>query len=118
MLSFLMRYGALIFPCFQPYLSFAFEPRQWTLRQYADVLFDNPERGRAIRKSLVLAAGGATATILLSLLIGYIVIRTRRRARFLLDYLATFQPPLPPVLYALALLSHYLFIPLPSSASY
>jgi iron(III) transport system permease protein len=113
LLSIVLPYGALVFTSFQPYLSFAFEPGQWTLKPYADVLFDDPETGRAIRNSLVLAAGGATATMLLSLIISYVVIRTRLRARFLLDYLATLPAAIPAVVFAVALLWSYIFLPLP-----
>jgi iron(III) transport system permease protein len=113
LLSIVLPYGALIFTSFQPYLSFAFEPGQWTFKQYAGVLLDNPETVRAIRNSLVLAAGGATATILLSLIISYVVIRTRLRARFLLDYLATLPAAIPAVVFAVALLWSYIFLPLP-----
>jgi iron(III) transport system permease protein len=113
LLSIVLPYGALIFTSFQPYLSFSFEPAQWTLKQYADVLFDNPETARAIKNSLLLAAGGATVTIFFSLIISYIVIRTRLRARFLLDYLATLPVGIPAVVFAVALLWSYIFLPIP-----
>ena len=113
LLSIVLPYGALIFTSFQPYLSFAFEPAQWTLKQYADVLFNNPETVRAIRNSLILAAGGATVTIFFSLIISYVVIRTRLRARFMLDYLATLPVAIPAVVFAVALLWSYIFLPVP-----
>jgi len=113
LLSIVLPYGALIFTSLQPYLSFAFEPAQWTLKQYADVLFNNPETARAIKNSLVLAAGGATVTIFLSLIIGHVVIRTRLRARFVLDYLATLPAAVPAVVFAVALLWSYIFLPIP-----
>src|SRR5215831_12242187 len=77
LLSIVLPYGALVFTSFQPYLSFAFDPSSWTLEKYAEVLFNNPDTGRAIRNSLVLAAGGATVTIFLALIISHVVIRTR-----------------------------------------
>jgi iron(III) transport system permease protein len=113
LLSIVLPYGALIFTSFQPYLSFAFEPAQWTLKQYADVIFNNPETVRAIRNSLILAAVGATVTIFFSLIISYVVIRTRLRARFLLDYLATLPVAIPAVVFAVALLWSYIFLPVP-----
>jgi iron(III) transport system permease protein len=113
LLSIVLPYGALVFTSFQPYLSFAFEPVQWTLKQYADVLFNNPETARAIKNSLILAAGGATVTIFLSLIISYVVIRTRLRARFFLDYLATLPAAIPAVVFAVALLWSYIFLPVP-----
>jgi iron(III) transport system permease protein len=113
LLSIVLPYGALIFTSFQPYLSFSFEPAQWTLKQYAGVLFDNPETARAIKNSLLLAAGGATVTIFFSLIISYIVIRTRLRARFFLNYLATLPVGIPAVVFAVALLWSYIFLPIP-----
>ncbi|HEY6258552.1 MAG TPA: iron ABC transporter permease [Xanthobacteraceae bacterium] len=113
LLSIVLPYGALAFTSFQPYLSFAFEPAQWTLKQYDDVLFNNPETARAIRNSLLLAAGGATVTIFLALIISYVVIRTRLRARYVLDFLATLPVGIPAVVFAVALLWAYIFLPLP-----
>ena len=113
LLSIVLPYGALVFTSFQPYLSFAFDPSQWTLKQYDDVLFNNPDTGRAIRNSLVLAAGGATVTIFLALIISHVVIRTRLRGRFLLDYLASLPTGVPAVVFAVALLWAYIFLPIP-----
>jgi iron(III) transport system permease protein len=113
LLSIVLPYGALVFTSIQPYLSFAFEPAQWTLKQYGDVLFNNPLTARAIKNSLLLAAGGATATIFLALIISYIVNRTRLRARHLLDFLATLPVGIPAVVFAVALLWSYIFLPIP-----
>lgn len=113
LLSIVLPYGALVFTSFQPYLSFAFEPAQWTLKQYDDVLFNNPDTTRAIRNSLVLAAGGATATICLALVVSYVVNRTRLSARYFLDYLAMLPAAVPAVVFAVALLWSYIFLPLP-----
>ena len=80
LLSIVLPYSALIFTSFQPYLSFAFDPGSWTLRQYADVLFHNSQTVRATKNSLVLATLGATLTIGFSLVISYVVLRTQARA--------------------------------------
>ncbi len=113
MLSIVLPYGALLFTSIQPYLSFAFEPAQWTFKQYDDVLFNNPQTARAIGNSLLLAAGGATLTIFLSLVISHIVARTRLKARHLLELLATLPVGIPAVVFAVALLWSYIFLPLP-----
>ena len=113
LLSIVLPYGALLFTSIQPYLSFAFEPAQWTFKQYDDVLFNNPQTARAIGNSLVLAAGGATVTIFLSLVISHIVARTRLKARHLLELLATLPVGIPAVVFAVALLWSYIFLPLP-----
>ena len=113
LLSIALPYGALVFTSFQPYLSFAFEPTQWTLKQYDDVLFNNPDTVRAVKNSFLLAAGGATATICLALVVSYVVNRTRLSARYFLDYLATLPAAVPAVVFAVALLWSYIFLPLP-----
>jgi iron(III) transport system permease protein len=113
LLSIVLPYGALLFTSIQPYLSFAFEPAQWTLRQYGDIFFNNPLTARAIKNSLLLAAGGATVTIFFSLIISYVVIRSRLRARHLLEFLATLPVGIPAVVFAVALLWSYIFLPLP-----
>jgi iron(III) transport system permease protein len=113
LISIALPYGALVFTSIQPYLSFEFDPAQWTLRQYGEVLLDNPLTVRAIRNSLVLAAGGATATMFLALIISTIVTRTRLRARHFLEYLATLPAGIPAVVFAVALLWSYIFLPVP-----
>jgi iron(III) transport system permease protein len=111
--SIVLPYGALILTSFEPYLSFAFEPGSWTLHNYAEVLLDNPLTVRATANSLFLGGVGATLTIFFSLVISYIVQRTRIRARHLLDYLATVPAAVPAVVFAVALLWGYIFLPVP-----
>jgi iron(III) transport system permease protein len=113
LVSIVLPYGALLFTSFQPYLSFAFEPAQWTLQPYAEVLLNNPLTVRAIKNSLLLATGGATLTILLALVISHIVTRTRLAARHALDILATLPAAVPAVVFAVALLWSYIFLPVP-----
>jgi iron(III) transport system permease protein len=83
------------------------------LKQYGDILFNNPLTARAIKNSLLLAAGGATVTIFFALIISTIVARTRLRARHLLELLATLPVGIPAVVFAVALLWSYIFLPLP-----
>src|SRR5258707_662264 len=110
--SIVLPYAALVFTSVQPYLSFAFEPSSWTLDKYAEVL-TNPLTARATVNSLLLGVGGATLTIFFSLIISYVVHRTRMRARYALDYLATLPVGVPAVLFAGALLWGYIFLPVP-----
>ncbi len=113
LLSIVLPYGALIFTSFQPYLSFAFEPSSWTLDKYVEVLFNNPLTVRATVNSLILGVAGATLTIFFSLIISYLVQRTRMKARHVLDYLATLPAGVPAVVFAVALLWGYIFLPVP-----
>jgi iron(III) transport system permease protein len=113
LVSIVLPYGALLFTSFQPYLSFTFEPEQWTLQPYAEVLLNNPLTVRAIKNSLLLATGGATATILFALLISHIVSRTRLAGRHALNVLATLPAAVPAMVFAVALLWSYIFLPVP-----
>ena len=113
LLSIVLPYSALIFTSFQPYLSFAFDPGSWTLKQYADVLFHNSQTVRATKNSLILATLGATLTIGFSLIISYVVLRTQARGRRLLDYLSTLPAAVPAVVFAVALLWGYIYLPVP-----
>jgi iron(III) transport system permease protein len=111
--SILLPYAALLFTSFQPFLSFAFEPSSWTLSQYADVLFNNPLTIRATMNSLLLGILGATASIFFSLVISYVVQRTNMKLRYTLDYLAILPAGIPAVVFAVALLWSYIFLPVP-----
>jgi iron(III) transport system permease protein len=113
LLSIVLPYGTLLFVSFLPYLSFAFHPGTWTLHQYADVLFHNSLTGKATVNSLILGIGGATLTIFFALVIAYTVMRTRILARHLLGYLAILPGGVPSVVFAVALLWGYIFLPIP-----
>ena len=113
LLSIVLPYGALVFTSFQPYLQFAFDPGSWTLQKYAEVLFNNPQTLRATTNSLILGIAGATITVFFALIVSYVVQRTRLKARRLLDYLATFPAGVPAVVFAVALLWSYIFLPVP-----
>jgi iron(III) transport system permease protein len=113
LLSIVLPYSALFFISLQPYLSFEFEPSSWSLDKYVEVLFNNPLTARATINSLILGIGGATLTIFFSLIISYTGLRTRMRSRHVLDYLATLPAGVPAVVFAIALLWGYIFLPIP-----
>jgi iron(III) transport system permease protein len=113
LLSILLPYTALFFVSLQPYLSFAFEPSTWTLSKYADVLFNNSSTVRATTNSLILGIGGATLTIFFALIISYTIQRTRLKSRHILESLATLPAAVPAVVFAVALLWGYIYLPLP-----
>jgi iron(III) transport system permease protein len=113
LMSIVLPYGVLVFTSLQPYLSFAFDPSVWTLDKYVEVLFNNPLTVRATVNSLILGAGGATITIFLSLIVSYLVVRTRVPGRQALSFLATYPAGIPAVVFAVALLWGYIFLPVP-----
>ena len=113
LLSIVLPYSVLVFISLQPYLSFEFAPASWSLGRYAEVLFNNPLTARATANSLILGVGGATLTILFSLIISYASLRTRLKSRHALEYLATLPAAVPAVVFAVALLWAYIFLPVP-----
>ncbi len=112
-LSIVLPYGALAYASIHPYLSFAFDPKSWTLSNYWKVLFDDSVSVRAIWNTFILAIGGATITIFLSLVVSYIVIRSRVPGRSLVHFLALLPICVPGVVFGVALLWGYIFLPIP-----
>ncbi len=83
-----------------------------TLRNYRAIgkfaqIFD------AIRNSIVLGIGSATLVMLLTTLASWIMVRTRLRARWLLDLLTTLPLVFPGIVMGLAILRFYLIVPIP-----
>lgn len=83
-----------------------------TLENYRDV-FDQPAVGRAVRNSLILGVGSATAVTTITVLLAWLTVRSRVRGRWLLDALASFPLVIPGLVLGLALLVVYLRSPLP-----
>jgi iron(III) transport system permease protein len=67
----------------------------------------------AVRNSLVVCAGAATAVVLVAALAAWLVVRTRARGRWLVDGLASLPIAVPGVVLGAALLVVYLRVPLP-----
>src|SRR5262245_52305914 len=84
-----------------------------TLKHYRFVLVDYEVTRRAIWNSLLLAAGPATATLLLGSLVGWIDLRTALPGRKLLDYVSLIPLGLPGIVVAVALIQFWLRAPLP-----
>jgi iron(III) transport system permease protein len=84
-----------------------------TLEHYRFVLLEYDVTRRAIRNSLLLAAGTATLTVLLGSLIGWIDLRTTLRGRRLLDYASLIPLGLPGIVVAVALIQFWLRVPVP-----
>lgn len=112
LLSIGFPYGVLLFTSIQPYLNFGLRPSTWTLSQYVDVLFHNSQTVQATKNSLLLATLGATATMVLSLAVSYVISRTEVRGRQILNLLATLPAAIPAVVFAVAILWAYIFLPI------
>lgn len=68
---------------------------------------------RSIRTSATLAFGAATLAVLLASIAAWVVVRSRSRARWLLDLLITAPLAFPGIVMGLALLSMFAQLPLP-----
>jgi len=77
------------------------------------VLFTNSSTVKATTNSLILGIGGATLTIFFALVISYVIQRTRLKSRYILENLATLPAAIPAVVFAVALLWGYIFLPIP-----
>jgi iron(III) transport system permease protein len=83
-------------------------PANMTLQNFYDVLFINPTSQRAIRNSVFLAASAATIISFLGALIAYIVVKTRTRGRFWLDFFSNMPYALPGTVVAVAMILAWL----------
>src|SRR4029079_11428903 len=67
----------------------------------------------ALRNSVIVCAGAATAVVLLTAIAGWVTVRTRIRGRSLVDALASLPIAVPGIVLGAALLFLYLRVPLP-----
>jgi iron(III) transport system permease protein len=83
-----------------------------TLRNYqAALAYD--KIGVAVKNSLLLGLGSATVVMMLTAFASWILVRSRLRARWLLDLLTTFPLLFPGIVMGLAILRFYLIVPIP-----
>jgi iron(III) transport system permease protein len=80
-----------------------------SLDSYRAVL-DYPQFGQTVWNSLVLAAGSATAVMLVSAVISWIVVRTKVRGRWMLDNIASLPLVFPGLVLGLAIMVCYLTV--------
>ncbi len=80
-----------------------------TFAAYGEV-FRNPATLRAITNTLILAVSVATGTLILGTLVSWILVRTKSRARVLLDLLAFLPHAMPGVIIGLSILLIYLIM--------
>lgn len=83
-----------------------------TLKNYRTVL-SFPTLHESIRNSMVLGIGSATLVMGLTTLASWILVRSRLKARWLLDLLTTLPLVFPGIVMGLAILRFYLTVPIP-----
>lgn len=82
-------------------------PENLTVEHYQTVLFGIPKVGRALRNSLMLAAGAATLVVLLAVAVAYLSERARWRAAQVLEGALAIPYSVPGTVVAVALILAY-----------
>jgi iron(III) transport system permease protein len=72
-----------------------------------------PKITDSIKNSILLGLGSASVVMVLTTLASWLLVRTKLRARWLLDLLTTLPLLFPGIVMGLALLRFYLFVPIP-----
>jgi iron(III) transport system permease protein len=85
---------------------------KFTLKNYVTAL-NFPKITDSIRNSVMLGVGSASVVLTLTLLASWILVRTKIRGRWLLDFLTTLPLLFPGIVMGLAILRFYLIVPIP-----
>ncbi|MGE5539329.1 MAG: ABC transporter permease [Gemmatimonas sp.] len=102
---------ALLLGTFMSLFGYFDIPDPWTFEHWVDVLSDPPLL-QAIGNTLVMGGSAAIIGVLWYALVAYISVRTKFRARGLLDLLSWLPASLPGIILGLALLWMFLNVPL------
>lgn len=84
-----------------------------TFQNYVDVFSGNQAAQRAVTNTLILAVGGATLGVAVGFICSYIVLRTKHWYRGGLDLVIMLPAAVPAVVYGIAMLWTYIYVPLP-----
>jgi iron(III) transport system permease protein len=95
----------------QPYVSTDPVKTGLTISNY-HALFSSPVLSRSIRNSVLLAVATALTTAVMSVLIGYVLVRTRIRGRGAVDYLTNSTLGIPETIFGLGVLWAWVSIPI------
>ena len=85
---------------------------KFTLKNYVTAIHF-PKITDAIKNSVLLGLGSATAVMMLTTLASWILVRTKLRGRWLLDLLTTLPLLFPGIVMGLAIMRFYLLVPIP-----
>jgi iron(III) transport system permease protein len=106
-IALVLPYGTMIAVSLMKSIGNGFSAGNWTLDNFAVVLTETSIR-KAVALSLTLAAASATVVVVIGVLASYVILRTRYRARFLLDYISILPLAVPGTAIGFALIVVYL----------
>ncbi|SDX05403.1 ABC transporter permease [Roseicitreum antarcticum] len=107
LMALVLPYGTMIAVSMMKSIGNGFVPGNWTLENFVVVLSDTSIRN-AVVLSFTLAAASASLVVVIGVLTSYIILRTRYRARFLLDYVSILPLAVPGTAIGFALIVVYL----------
>ena len=109
LLAVVMPLGSLAWQSLTPYYTqITFDKLNLlTLNNYSS-LFNYPRMDSAIKNTLIIAIVSASAVTLLATIVSWIIVRSKYRARRVLDYLSMLPMAVPPIMMGVALITLYL----------
>ena len=115
--AFVLPYGMLVLVSCMRRIGYGLELDNFTLRNYL-YIWTEPLPRTAIINSFILATASSTVVVLLGIVIGYLIARTRVRGRAVLDYLAVLPLGIAGTALAAGLIIVYLNRPLSALGVY
>jgi iron(III) transport system permease protein len=109
--SLIVPYGGMLLASLMKSIGHGISANNWTLDNYKVIFSDNGIYKAAVL-SFTLASASATIVVITGVIVGYVILRTRIRARFILDYLSILPLAIPGTALAFALIVAYLNWPL------
>jgi iron(III) transport system permease protein len=107
MIALVLPYGTMIAVSLMKSIGNGFSAGNWTFANFVVVLSESAIRD-AVMLSFSLAAASATLVVVIGVLTSYVILRTRVRARFLLDYISILPLAVPGTAIGFALIVVYL----------
>lgn len=111
--SIVLPYGTLLLISFVSFWAGDVSPELLTLENYRLVLFEDEAILRAIKNSLFVSTVGAFLCLLMTMLVAYLVNRTRTRGRGFFDYITMLPVGIPGMVIAVGLLWAWIRAPIP-----
>lgn len=112
-LCIVLPYGTLLIVSFLNFWSGEVRADLLTLENYYNVLFEEEATIRAIKNSLAVSIGGSFLCLLMTVLVAYLVTRTKVRGRSFFDYVIMLPVGVPGMVIAVGLLWAWIRAPLP-----
>jgi len=111
--SIVFPYGILLLVSFLNFWSGDISPELFTLENYYQVLFEDEAIVRAIRNSLFVSIVGGFLCLLITMLVSYLINRTKTAGRGFFDYITMLPIGIPGMVIAVGLLWAWIRAPLP-----